>query len=116
VKHYIENYQLRLNELWAESPASPQSSTAQSAYNKLINYFSLWINDPLTSCGWADTCLVVKLAAEVSDLSEDMRSIMAHGVENLIARVSELIQAGKIDRSISIQGDTFANAQVIYQM
>ena len=116
VKHYVDNYQLRLNELWADTAPSTDSAIQQSAYAKLINYFSLWINDPLTSCGWADTCLVVKLAAEVSDLSEDMRSIMAHGVENLIARVSELIQAGKIDRSISIQGDTFANAQVIYQM
>lgn len=116
VKHYVENYQLRLNELWAESPASPQSSTPQSAYNKLINYFSLWINDPLTSCGWADTCLVVKLAAEVSDLSEDMRSIMAQGVDGLIINISELIHAGRADQSISMQGDALINAQVIYQM
>lgn len=116
VKHYVDNYQLRLNELWADTAPSTDSATQQSAYAKLINYFSLWINDPLTSCGWAETCLVVKLAAEVSDLSDDMRVIMAQGAENLVNNIVELIQAGKIDQSISIQGDAFINAQVIYQM
>ena len=116
VKHYVDNYQLRLNELWADKTPSTDSATQQSAYAKLINYFSLWINDPLTSCGWAETCLVVKLAAEVSDLSDDMRVIMAQGAENLVNNIVELIQAGKIDQSISIQGDAFINAQVIYQM
>lgn len=116
VKHYVDNYQLRLNELWADTAPSTDSATRQSAYAKLINYFSLWINDPLTSCGWAETCLVVKLAAEVSDLSDDMRVIMAQGAENLVNNIVALIQAGKIDQSISIQGDAFINAQVIYQM
>lgn len=116
MKHYVDNYQLRLNELWADTAPSTDSATQQSAYAKLINYFSLWINDPLTSCGWAETCLVVKLAAEVSDLSDDMRVIMAQGAENLVNNIVELIQAGKIDQSISIQGDAFINAQVIYQM
>ena len=116
VKHYVDNYQLRLNELWADTAPSTDSATQQSAYAKLINYFSLWINDPLTSCGWAETCLVVKLAAEVSDLSDDMRVIMAQGAENLVNNIVELIQAGKIDQSISIQGDALINAQVIYQM
>ena len=116
VKHYVDNYQLRLNELWADTAPSTDSAIQQSAYAKLINYFSLWINDPLTSCGWAETCLVVKLAAEVSDLSDDMRVIMAQGAENLVNNIVELIQAGKIDQSISIQGDAFINAQVIYQM
>lgn len=115
VKHYIHNYQLRLNELWAESPSS-SSATQQSAYSKLINYFSLWINDPLTNYGWAEICLVVKLAAEVSDLSEDMRLIMAQGVERLIENISQLILLGKLDQSISVQGDAVINAQVIYQM
>ena len=116
VKHYVDNYQLRLNELWADTAPSTDSAIQQSAYAKLINYFSLWINDPLTSCGWAETCLVVKLAAEVSDLSDDMRVIMAQGAENLVNNIVALIQAGKIDQSISIQGDAFINAQVIYQM
>ncbi len=116
VKHYVDNYQLRLNELWADTAPSTDSAIKQSAYAKLINYFSLWINDPLTSCGWAETCLVVKLAAEVSDLSDDMRVIMAQGAENLVNNIVALIQAGKIDQSISIQGDAFINAQVIYQM
>ena len=45
-----------------------------------------------------------------------MRFILAQGAEYLVNNIVELIQAGKIDQSISIQGDAFINAQVIYQM
>ncbi len=107
VQHYVDDYQVRLDDVWNDP---------HSAKDKLIGYFKLWIDDPDIQCGWADTCLVVKLAAEVADLSEAMRSIMALGVDNLINRIAALIEIGKKDQSIHTQTDALAVAQMIYQM
>ena len=111
VNYYIADYQSRLNVLW-------QSDTAQdqSAYSKLMGYFELWINDSLSGCGWADRCLIVKLAAEVADLSEDMRLIMAQGVEDLTTQITALLNAGFDDGSIKKQPNAATAAQVLYQM
>lgn len=107
VQYYIDSYQERLNEVWDGD---------QVAYQKLIRYFKLWIEDPETGCGWADSCLIVKLAAEVADLSEDMRLIMATGVDQLIERIASLIILGQQDGSIPLDTEAPTLAQVIYQM
>ncbi|RYY78967.1 MAG: TetR/AcrR family transcriptional regulator [Moraxellaceae bacterium] len=111
VNYYIGDYQMRLNALWENDLAKDEL-----AYNKLINYFSLWIDDPQTQCGWADSCLIVKLAAEVADLSEDMRSIMAQGVEDLITQITSVLNQGFEDQSIKTQPNAATAAQVLYQM
>ncbi|MEG0343587.1 MAG: TetR/AcrR family transcriptional regulator [Acinetobacter sp.] len=107
VENYAIDYQIRLNAVWDGN---------QSAYDKLISYFELWIDDPTMKSGWADTCLIVKLAAEVADLSEDMRSIMAQGVDDVIQRIAEVIVSGEQDGSIHVSLDASILAQVIYQM
>ena len=107
VQHYVDNYQVRLNDVWRSD---------KSPYQKLIEYFNLWIEDPETQCGWADSCLIVKLAAEVADLSEDMRAIMSAGVDKVIKRIAEIIVLGKQDGSIQAETDALTVAQVTYQM
>lgn len=111
VNYYIADYQTRLNVLWQSDFVQDQS-----AYDKLIHYFQLWINDSLSGCGWADSCLIVKLAAEVADLSEDMRLIMAQGVEDLTTQITALLNAGFDDESIKKQPNAATAAQVLYQM
>lgn len=111
VNYYIADYQTRLNVLWQSDFVQDQS-----AYHKLIHYFQLWINDSLSGCGWADSCLIVKLAAEVADLSEDMRLIMAQGVEDLTTQITALLNAGFDDGSIKKQPNAATAAQVLYQM
>ncbi len=66
--------------------------------------------------GWAENCLIVKLAAEVSDLSEDMRQILNFGVRKLTERISGLIQAGQQDGSIPAHIDAEKMAQTMYQL
>ena len=66
--------------------------------------------------GLADSCLIVKLAAEVADLSEDMRSIMSAGVDDVIQRIAGLIDLGKQDQSIQANTEASTLAQVLYQM
>lgn len=107
VQFYLDNYQVRLDEIWKDQ---------QSAKQQLMTYFKLWIDDPETHQGWADTCLIVKLAAEVADLSEDMRSIMATGVDQVIQRIADLITLSEQEDSVQNFLDAFSLAQVIYQM
>ena len=60
--------------------------------------------------------MIVKLAAEVSDLSEDMRQILNFGVRKLTERISGLIQAGQQDGSIPAHIDAEKMAQTMYQL
>ncbi|MEN8281426.1 TetR/AcrR family transcriptional regulator [Acinetobacter gerneri] len=107
LEHYIQDYQKRLQKLWANQ---------HSAYEKLLSYFDAWIYDPEIQCGWAETCLIVKLAAEVSDLSEDMRLIMDAGTKRLLNNIANLIEQGTQEGSIHIQAQALDVALVIYQM
>ncbi|MDQ1210089.1 TetR/AcrR family transcriptional repressor of nem operon [Acinetobacter baylyi] len=107
LKHYISDYQIRLNQLW---------TTETSACDKLMNYLQCWVKDPATEQSWAESCLIVKMAAEVADLSEDMRLIMNDGVKRLIARMADLIRIGQQEGSIQTSVVPDVLAQVIYQM
>ena len=57
----------------------------------------------------------MKLAAEVADLSEDMRSIMSAGVDDVIQRIAALIDLGKQDQSIQADTESSTLAQVLYK-
>ena len=107
LEDYIAAYHTRLDQIWNSNALAKQ---------QLIRYFKLWIDDPNMQCGWADSCLIVKLAAEVSDLSEDMRCIMAQGVAQLMQRITALIELGKQDHSINIEMDATSLSQIIYPM
>ena len=87
LEQYMADYKVRVEQLWQH--------TEQSAYARLMALWQAWINDPI--CGsWAENCLIVKLAAEVSDLSEDMRQILNLGVHRLTQRVALLLQEGQL--------------------
>ncbi|MEB3753870.1 TetR/AcrR family transcriptional regulator [Acinetobacter sp. MD2(2019)] len=107
LEHYISDYQARLNTLW---------SNTHSAKDNLLAYFHKWIEDSAEQASWADRCLIVKLAAEVADLSEDMRLIMEQGTKRLVQHICRLIQQGMDDASMHIQADPAQTAQVLYQM
>ncbi len=106
---YVETYAGRLARL-LERPGTGRE--------KLMRYFGAWITDPddPTLPGWAETCLVVKLAAEVADLSEEMRLVLAGGVERLQALGAVLIAEGQADGSLTKGPDPEALSRVLYQM
>ncbi|MBZ5487269.1 TetR/AcrR family transcriptional regulator [Halomonas aquamarina] len=83
---------------------------------------SYWIH-------WRDTqhhgdprgkCLAVKLAAEVSDLSERMRQVLKRGTEQVIARLAQAIDAAVEDGSLpgltTTQGSAAELATTLYQL
>lgn len=60
-------------------------------------------------------CLVVKLAAEVCDLSESMRAALKDGTAGIIDRVETMIKGGLEDGSLSIEGEPRLTADALYE-
>ncbi|MNE27103.1 TetR/AcrR family transcriptional regulator [Pseudomonas sp. B21-017] len=74
---------------------------------------------------WAETqafdhtdqkCLVVKLGAEVCDLSENMRTVLEKGTALIIQRITRCVEQGKADGSITATADAPTLAEGLYQM
>lgn len=60
-------------------------------------------------------CLVVKLAAEVADLSEPMRRQLVDGTAGIIDHLERMITAGKRDGSVVVDEDPRSLAQELYE-
>jgi TetR/AcrR family transcriptional repressor of nem operon len=92
LEDYFAGYNQRLQSLF--------SDTNMTAAARLMTYWSRWQEaqegDDLTG-----KCLVVKLSAEVADLSELMRNALKQGTEKLIAQLTACIEEGIQDGSLS---------------
>ena len=80
---------------------------------RVLDYFSRWLEIENGVCN-ANKCLVVKLSAEVSDLSDAMRITLAQGAENIISQLAHSIQVGINDGSIH-QLNAEVTARLLYQ-
>ncbi len=90
ITHYFTRYKRRL-ELIAEEDVSAQQ--------KLYDYFQNWYDTQQNGCDH-EKCLVVKLSAEVADISEPMREALNQGYQQTIAWLTAQIKAGWADSSI----------------
>ena len=84
----------------------------QPAAERMDSFFSAALGGDAGSM--ADRCLVVKLAAEIADLSEDMRQILDDGVTAVSVRLARLLKQGTEDGSISPQDDPGSAASLLY--
>ncbi len=104
LQDYVTDYLERFDALTA-SPGP--------AGERLNRFFSAWHQaDPENSI--AERCLIVKLASEVADLSEDMRLILDDGVQALLARLAGLIAEGVADGSVASGIDPEFAARSLY--
>jgi TetR/AcrR family transcriptional repressor of nem operon len=87
--------------------------TSQHARARFFGYFAGWLQKQ-TGPALQDRCLVVKLSAEVADLSPDMSKILRKGVEDIIASLSDTLDQGITEGSIAPLPDTKSLAQSIY--
>jgi TetR/AcrR family transcriptional repressor of nem operon len=85
IKDYFEQYMQQL-EIALNTGNSSNASC-------LLAYFQAWL-DTQSSDTTADKCLVVKLSAEVTDLSELMRITLKNGTDRVIARLAQCVQEG----------------------
>jgi len=104
LEDYCADYLGRLDVLFAQ---------AGSGRERLMRYWTAWFDDERSE-GLADRCLVVKLAAEIPDLSEDMRVILQNGVEQLIDRIARVVADGRADGSIPTPRDPRIVARAMY--
>ena len=104
---YFETYLADLDRTLAE----PGLSHAE----RLMTYWRKW----QATQGSIDNqrkCLAVKLAAEVSDLSEPMRLALKNGTAAIIERLSRSIAAGVAEGSLSVGSEPQTIAEDLYHL
>lgn len=106
LEDYFDSYLRQLDAL-LETPGP-------TARERLLRYFQQWRATQAEE-GDEQKCLVVKLGAEVADLSEAMRVTLRDGTERIIGRLAGCIAAGVADASLP-QLDADASARMLYQM
>jgi TetR/AcrR family transcriptional repressor of nem operon len=89
--------------------------TQISAAERMCSYWQRWLDTQAGEC-CDSKCMTVKLAAEVSDLSEAMRASLQRGTSALIDRLAQCISDGAIDGSLSADLDAQHTAQTLYEM
>jgi TetR/AcrR family transcriptional repressor of nem operon len=85
-----------------------------TAYDRLVGYWQRWVDIEDGVCG-AQKCLVVKLTAEVSDLSDPMRLALLEGATSIISAIRQCIDDGVQDGSITVN-DSQETAQLLYNL
>ncbi|XUW93518.1 TetR/AcrR family transcriptional regulator (plasmid) [Burkholderia sp. M6-3] len=107
LQQYVADYNARLTELFGQPGLSGR--------DKLLGYWAEWQQQQLDQYG-EERCLVVKLSAEVSDLSDEMRVVLRDGVDRLMVRLAAVIQEGQADGSLSAEIRAKEAAELLYQM
>lgn len=105
IEEYIRSYMRRIQLVLNQPSLNGRDS--------LLDYFSRWLEVNNGVCN-ANKCLIVKLSAEVSDLSETMRVSLAKGAELIIDALANTLQRGIEDGSIT-QLDCRVVASQLYQ-
>lgn len=102
---FVEDYEKGL--------ARSLNDNSLSARDRLLTYFENWHARQISG-NPEDRCLVVKLSAEVADLSPDMSRILQQGVAAILRRLSQTLRDGVEDGSIAPLDDTDGLAEAIY--
>lgn len=105
----LEDFVAQYHESLGETLINPKIN----AHARLMSYFEGWVRKQ-TSPNAQDRCLVVKLSAEVADLSADMSKILQRGVSDIVASLTKTIEEGISEGSIAPLKDPNAVAQAIY--
>lgn len=85
-----------------------------SVGDRLMNYWQRWADSQLRGDP-GEKCLVVKLGAEVADLSEAMRQSLTLGTSRIVDRLAAAIGEGISEGSIAIDQEPRDVAQALYQ-
>lgn len=102
---YFEDYLAEMDDIFGR----PGLNGAE----RLMVYFSTWReNQGAFDC--QGRCLAVKLGAEVSDLSEQMRLALKAGTSGIIARLKAALETGVADGSLDVDGPAGDVAAALY--
>jgi TetR/AcrR family transcriptional repressor of nem operon len=119
--HYFKSKELYGQALLEDYFSTYLSLLAQRFANaslpageRLMSYWQQWLVGYSGPCS-EQKCLVVKLAAEVADLSEAMRITLRDGTDQIIDQLAACISAGRDDGSLP-QLDAMSTATMLYQL
>ena len=107
LEHYFASYLSEAEELL--------SAPGRSARARLVAYWTFW-REKQERSDPEGKCLAVKLGAEVSDMSEEMRLALKSGTAAIISRLARVIKEGKSDGSIPIIASPKATAHTLYEL
>ncbi|WP_346351252.1 TetR/AcrR family transcriptional regulator [Oceanimonas sp. AH20CE76] len=107
LEDYFSQYLIELNALFGQ----PQLNGRE----RLMSYWNEWQHRYCSPQGRSD-CLVVKLSAEVADLSEAMRLTLKAGTGKIIGRIQDCIAAGVTDGSLPAESKPALLATSLYQL
>ena len=112
---YVDGYLERLDGLF-----KPDGRTARE---RLMTYWSYWNMSQCDSakgdCSGAQAsskCLIVKLSAEVADISESMRLILRDGTDRVVRRIAQCIEEAVADESVSPSLKAETMALTLYEL
>jgi TetR/AcrR family transcriptional repressor of nem operon len=107
LERYFQDYDARLSGLFAAEPRLGRQI--------VLEYFKNWLETQVAS-GSHHSCLAVKLAAEVCDLSEPMRVELSAGMNRIVAYLAAAIREAQADGSLKQQVDAEQLAESLYAM
>lgn len=112
---YIDAYLARLDTLF-----KPDGSSAR---HRLMTYWSEWNASqcdtgvaPCDSAATGNKCLIVKLSAEVADISEAMRLTLRGGTDRVVSRIAHCLEDARADGSVALSLDAVATALTLYEL
>jgi len=105
MKSYFDDYLAVMDRILADS--------GRNGAERVMEYWQRFY-DLQSSDDFQGKCLVVKLASEVSDLSESMRMQLREGTAGIVYRLERLIASGVADGSVSIDGHPRDVAESLY--
>jgi TetR/AcrR family transcriptional repressor of nem operon len=105
LKNYFDEYFADMDRIFAEAD--------KNSAERLMGYWEYFhAIQSVDDC--QGRCLVVKLGAEVSDLSELMRIALKEGTTAIVDRVEQMIISGLADGSLSVDASPRATAETLY--
>jgi TetR/AcrR family transcriptional regulator, transcriptional repressor for nem operon len=112
---YIESYLARLDVLFTPD--------GRPARQRLMTYWSYWnvsqCDIGAASCdavAAGSKCLIVKLSAEVADISEAMRLTLRDGTDRVVTRIAQCLEDARADGSVDLSLDATATALTLYEL
>lgn len=106
IEDYFARYLADIDTLFALDAAS--------GHERLMRYWQRWLDKQCDACA-EQKCLVVKLSAEVADLSDAMRLTLRDGTDQIVERIAGVIEVGMADASLPTL-DARPTAQTLYQL
>jgi len=107
MKSYFDDYFATMDRIVADKKAS--------AAEHLMRYWQ-YFYDTQVADDCQGGCLVVKLGAEISDLSQAMRITTTAGTTEIVDRIERMIVRGVADGSVTVDESPRATAESLYDL